>query len=75
MAQITPAKKSAIGPEYITPSIPINNGITISKGKRNIICLVRDRKVPNFGLPIDVKKFEVIGCIKFIKVKNKNIWK
>ena len=59
MAQITPAKKSAIGPEYITPSIPINNGITISKGKRNIICLVRDRNVPIFGLPIDVKKFEV----------------
>jgi hypothetical protein len=44
-------------------------------GKRNIICLVRDKNTPLLGLPIAVKKFELIGCKKFTNVKNKNILK
>ena len=66
------ASRSATGPAYIIPSIPINNGnITIS-GSRNMICLVKAKKLPRFGLPIAVKKFELIGCRKLTKVKNKN---
>lgn len=53
----------------------MNSGIMISSGRRNIICLVSDRNVPFTGLPIDVKKLELIGYMKFINVKNRNIWK
>ena len=55
------AAASAIGPAYITPSIPIiNEKITIS-GKRNSTCLVRDITIPSFAFPIDVKNPEDIG--------------
>ena len=40
-----------------------------------IICLVRDKSIPFIGFPIAVKKFDVIGCTKFKKVKNKKILK
>ena len=36
------AAASAIGPAYITPSIPINIGKMIMSGSRNNICLVSD---------------------------------
>ena len=70
-----PAIKSAIGPEYIIPSIPINNGNIIIKGNKNNICLVSERNIPFFGFPIAVKKFEDIGCKQFMNVNNKNILK
>jgi hypothetical protein len=73
--QTIAAKASATGPAYIIPSIPINSGKINISGSRNIICLVNARKLPFFGLPIAVKKLEVIGCIKFKNVKNKNMWK
>ena len=44
-------------------------------GSRNIICLVRDKKIPLYALPMEVKKVDVIGCMKFKKVKNKKILK
>ena len=67
---ITAAMPSATGPAYIIPSIPIKNGNTTSNGSKKRICLVKARKLPLFGFPIAVKKFDVIGCIKFAKVKN-----
>lgn len=71
----TAAEISAIGPEYMMPSIPINRGKIKIKGRRNIICLVSDKKMPLFGFPIAVKKLEVKGCIQFKKVPSKNIRK
>ena len=70
-----PAIKSAIGPEYIIPSIPINKGIIIIKGNKNNICLVNDKNIPFFGFPIAVKKLDDIGWKQFINVNNKNILK
>ena len=57
------------------PSIPIKRGSAIIRGNKKIICLVRDKKIPPFGFPIAVKKFEVMGCKKLKKVKNKKIRK
>lgn len=68
-----PARKSAIGPAYIIPLIPAIIGNIIISGSRNIICLVSDKNIPRFGLPIAVKKLEVIGCIKLMNVKKRNI--
>ena len=65
------AIKSAIGAEYMTPSIPIIRGRIISSGSRKIICRVRDRKMPRTGLPIEVKKLAASGCRKLTKVKNR----
>ena len=67
----TPAIKSAIGPEYIIPSIPITIGKITIKGSKNNICLVNDRNIPFFGFPIAVKKFDDIGWKQFKNVKNK----
>ena len=53
--------KSATGPVYKIPSIPKNIGSTISSGKKKIICLVSDRKMPLIGFPIEVKKVAVTG--------------
>ena len=47
------------------PSIPKFNGKIRIRGSRKMICLVRDRKAPTFALLIEVKKLDVIGCIKF----------
>ena len=55
------AAASAIGPAYITPSIPIINEKTMINGKRNSTCLVRDMTIPSFAFPIDVKNPEDIG--------------
>lgn len=57
----TNAAASAIGPAYITPSIPIINEKTMINGKRNSTCLVRDITIPSFAFPIDVKNPEDIG--------------
>ena len=72
-AQTTAASKSATGPAYIIPSIPIKSGNTTIRGSKNKIYLVSARKLPLLGFPIAVKKLELIGCRKFTKVKNKKI--
>ena len=57
----TAAMASAIGAENIMPSIPKKIGRIIKSGRRKIICLVREMKIPRFAFPIAVKKLEVIG--------------
>ena len=57
----TNAAASAIGPAYITPSIPIVTENTRINGKRNRTCLVRDMTIPSFALPMDVKKPDDTG--------------
>ena len=52
---------SAIGAEYITPSIPMNIGRMSISGSKKMICLVNEIKTPRLALPIAVKKLEVIG--------------
>ena len=47
----------------------------MTNGKRNRICLVNERKMPFTGLPMEVKNVDVIGCMKFTQVKNKNTLK
>ena len=69
------AAASAIGPAYITPSIPINNGKIMINGRRKITCRVRDITIPSFAIPIEVKKPEDTGWIPFAKVININIFK
>ena len=64
------AAASAIGPAYITPSIPIKIGKIIISGSRNNICLVSDINTPSLDLPIELKKFDVTGCIPLMIVKN-----
>ena len=75
MTATAPAVPSATGPAYIMPSIPINLGKIRISGSSRMICLVSDRNVPDFGLPIEVKKLDEIGCIKFIHVQNRYILK
>ena len=69
------AAASAIGPAYITPSIPINNGKIMINGRRKITCRVRDITIPSFAIPIEVKKPEDTGWIPFAKVININIFR
>ena len=38
-----------------------------------MICLVRDKKIPFAGFPIDVKNVDVIGCKASNQIKNKKI--
>ena len=64
------AAASAIGPAYITPSIPINRGKITINGRRKITCLVRDITTPSFAFPIEVKNPDDIGWIPFAKVIN-----
>ena len=71
----TNAAASAIGPAYITPSIPINNGKIMINGRRKITCRVRDITIPSFAIPIEVKKLEDTGWIPFAKVININIFR
>ena len=73
MIAVRAAARSAAGPAYMIPSIPRKSGKSRIRGRRNMICLVRDRKVPILGFAIDVKKLDVIGCRKFRKVKKRNI--
>jgi hypothetical protein len=65
------ATASAMGPEYMIPSIPKNKGSIRISGSRNRICLVRDRNIPLWGRPVAVKKFETTGCTKLMKIKKK----
>ena len=55
------ATESAIGAEYITPSIPKNIGRMTISGRRKIIWRVREMKIPRLAFPMAVKKFDVIG--------------
>ena len=64
------AAASAIGPAYITPSIPINIGNITMSGSKNNICRVRLNNTPRLDLPIELKKLDVTGCIPLIKVRN-----
>lgn len=57
----TNAAASAIGPAYITPSIPINNGKIIISGNKKITCRVNDMTIPSFAIPMEVKNPEDIG--------------
>ena len=57
------------------PSIPINRGRIKSNGMKKIICLVRDRKIPFAGFPMEVKNVDVIGCKASNQIKNKKIRK
>lgn len=67
------AARSAIGAVYITPSMPKRYGKISSSGSRKIICLVSERKIPFFGAPMEVKKFELTGWIPFRNVKNRKM--
>ena len=71
----TAATKSAMGAEYMTPSIPKKIGRIRISGSRKIICRVSERKTPLTALPIDVKKLAVIGWIQFRNVKKRKIRK
>ena len=50
-------------------------GNMINNGSKKMICLVRDRKIPFAGLPMEVKKVDVIGCKQSAQIKNKKIRK
>ena len=67
----TPATKSAIGPAYMMPSMPINSGRITINGSKKRIWRVRDRKIPFFGYPIAVNRFDAIGCTQCKNVKNR----
>ena len=67
---MTAAAASAIGPAYITPSIPINKGKIRISGSKNSTCLVSDTTIPSLAFPMDVKKPEDIGWIPLINVIN-----
>ena len=69
------AARSAIGAVYITPSMPKRYGKISSSGSRKMICLVKERKIPFFGAPIEVKKFELTGWMPFRNVKNRKMRK
>ena len=69
------AAASAIGPAYITPSMPMNFGKIRINGSKKITCLVSDTTIPSFALPIEVKNPDDIGWIPFANVININIRK
>ena len=66
-----PAARSAMGPAYIMPSIPMKIGKRMINGSKKRICLVSDKKIPLTGFPMAVKKVEVTGWIPFKKVANR----
>ena len=45
-------------------------GKIMIRGRRHIICLVRERNIPRLALPMEVKKVDVMGWIPFKKVQN-----
>ena len=55
------ARKSAIGPANMIPSMPKNVGSTTISGIRHKSCLVIPSMVPFFGIPIDVKYVDASG--------------
>ena len=66
---------SAIGPAKSTPSKPNISGKQMISGVRKRTCLVSDMKIPLYGFPIDVKKFDESGCRKAVQIPNRNILK
>lgn len=52
------AAPSAMGPAYMTPSMPIKSGKMTMSGSRNKIWRVRDMNTPRRALPIELKKLE-----------------
>ena len=64
----TNAEVSAIGPAYMTPSIPKKIGKMTISGSRKSTCLVRDMITPSLAFPMEVKKPADIGWIPFAKV-------
>lgn len=64
------AAASAIGPAYMTPSIPKKIGKITINGSRNKICLVRETTAPSLAFPIEVNPPEINGCNPFTKVRN-----
>ena len=64
------AAVSAIGPAYITPSIPMNIGKMTTSGNRKITCRVNDMMMPSPAFPIEVKNPADIGWIPFAKVRS-----
>lgn len=75
IAQTQAAAKSAIGPAYSIPSMPINVGIMSTSGKKKIICLDSDNIIPFQDLPIEVKKVADKGCNPLTHVITINILK
>ena len=57
----TNAEVSAIGPAYMTPSIPKKTGKMTIRGSRKSTCLVRDIITPSLAFPMEVKKQADIG--------------
>ena len=51
----TNAEVSAIGPAYMTPSIPKKTGKMTIRGSRKSTCLVRDIITPSLAFPMEVK--------------------
>ena len=49
--------------------MPKKCGSATISGSRNMICLVRERKVPLYAFPMELKNIEEIGCKKFNQVK------
>ena len=70
-----PEQKSAIGPANNTPSIPIKRGSIRRGGRKKRNCLVRERKTPFMGFPIEVKKVAIIGWRQFSQVKKRKTLK
>lgn len=68
---IIAASKSAVGPAYMIPSMPKNIGNMTRDGSRNMICLVKARNVPIFGLPMAEKNVDDEGWMLLMNVKNR----
>ena len=64
----TNAEVSAIGPAYMTPSIPKRKGKMTISGNRKNTCLVRDMITPSLAFPMEVKNPADIGWIPLAKV-------
>ena len=64
----TKAEVSAIGPAYMTPSIPKKNGKMTISGSRKKTCLVSDLITPSLAFPMEVKNPADIGWIPLAKV-------
>ena len=66
----TTAALSAMGPAYMTPSIPRKRGKIKIRGMRKITCRVRAISAPRLALPMEVKKLAVMGWKALASVIN-----
>ena len=57
----TAAILSATGAAYMTPWIPQKMGRISKRGRRKMICLVREMNRPFVAFPMEVKVFAVMG--------------